>query len=233
MLVMASSIALLSCNKDEQDEQGEPGGEVVQMLPVRSKGDPISLLENESGILTKTSGLWRIVVSVEGTYDEQIHYFLLDSPFEMPPSGTRVLFSGEVYELDDQFSRQIPKVGGCTYYAVKLTNINAQKDAPIIGSWTLVSQSQGFGGTTEYQTGDIIFNFHAENILIVQNYIGKPENGILSNGRHTYSFDEGNTKLTIDQISFNCKMEAKTMCLDADESLDGSVYIFNKINKTL
>ena len=66
---------------------------------------------------------WFVQVVIKGTIDNVECYYPLQITKILCKAGKKVVFSGKVYNLDEQIKKQIEQLGGYNYYAIELTEI--------------------------------------------------------------------------------------------------------------
>ena len=110
-MTLCLPLLFVSCSDDDLDA----GSYIQTVSDVRGRLDYNAQVEK-----------WCIAVSEPGTIDEVLTYYPEEMPKEFRKQNMKVVFSGQVYELNtDVYPHE--KIGGWKWFFVKFTSLKEDK----------------------------------------------------------------------------------------------------------
>ncbi len=94
-------------------------------------------------------------------------------------------------------------------------------EGPIIGKWSLIKYKPGYSPTENFNTGEIIWEFkkiEILNVIIDESISSSP---VLPNGKHKYSLNVNELKITIDNTEYDYEINNTKLLIDNDLASDG------------
>lgn len=180
LLTACLGVCFVSCSNSDGKEND---------LPSLHGNNIVKTIDNLSGFMryNQELGLWYIYYADFGVSDEMDRFYSDQFSKEFLQEGTRVVFSGDVYDIiiDSKYHF----VGQNDYYLhplkmemieeetvetvedVQLNDAGKQAVASIVGKWQLVKQ-----GTIEISEKQTVLEFMPEGMVIYDNNIGTDRN---------------------------------------------------------
>lgn len=108
----------------------------------------------------------------------------------------------------------------CMLFSVlSCSNNNGNSDNPLIGSWSLVKFESGFSESSNFELGEIVWEFQEDGILSVLITGSIANSFIVSTGNHNYSV-EGEVVI-IDNQRFDLHFENSLLIISDSPEADG------------
>ena len=119
LLLVAFSLCIMACSNDDDIEQP------VQNKTIIRTNNLVKTINDVSGVIYYDTehNCWYILCALPNSIDSADLYYVDDLADSFKVNATRVIISGDVYEISND---DMPPIGGHKYYFIELNTIKEQ-----------------------------------------------------------------------------------------------------------